>query len=268
MNKEQEQGFISLLDGKRIEWYPSAGADLQDVRSAFRPRRARSPRPNLFIHTDWWYAEGDRDDFSDEIKQDDIILRKAQEHSRLTAVSHQFCVFAQENALNAGRCVEYEGTIKLNDDRVEHFTLVKIAIENEQFAAEFLLPNRICLEALVHKNCGWGCGGGATIPGTWMRGVLSRLKTTYFISDWHGMKGARSGRACWIEGDVPGRSEAARVFPILGESAGERLSYWDLWGECWDISSPHGSVKCFAVVPYENEELLKKSLPEIEASIH
>ena len=79
------------------------------------------------------------------------------------------------------------------------------------------------------------------------------------------MNGARSGRACWIEGEVPGRSDAARVFPILGESAGERLSYWDLWEECWEFGSPHGAVKCFAVVPYETEEPLKKSFPEIKA---
>lgn len=267
MATETNQELIALLKGGLVEWYPSAGGDLQNIRSVYRPRHEKSPRPNVFIHTDWWYAEVSRDDFADEIKDYDIILRKVKELPRLPAKSHQFCVFAQENAPNAGRCVEYDGTIKLNDDRVEHFTLVKIAMENEQFAAEFLLPNQICLEALVHKNCGWGCGGGATIPGTWMRGVLSRLKTKYFITDWHGMNGARSGRACWIEGEVPGRDEAARVFPILGESIGERLSYRDLWEECWEFGSPHGGVKCFAVVPYENEESLKKSLPEIKATM-
>ncbi len=264
---EIKQEIIALLKGNQVEWYPSAGSDLQNIRSAYRSRRELSPRPNVFIHTDWWYAEDSRDDFADEIKDCDIVLLKKKELPRLTVNSHQFCVFAQEDAQNAGRCVEYKGIITKDSGHVEYFTLIKIAIENEQFAAEFLLQNRICLEALIHKNCGWGCGGGATIPGTWMRGVLSRLQTKFFITDWHGMNGARSGRRCWIEGDVPGRSEAARVFPIIGESVGERLSYWDLWEECWEFGSPHGAVKCFAVVPYENEESLKKSLPRIDAMI-
>ena len=265
MATETNQELTALLKGGPVEWYPSAGSDLQNIRSAYRPRRGKSPRPNVLIHTDWWYAEGLRDDFAEEIKDYDLILRKVKELPRLPATSHRFCVFAQEDALNAGRCVVYEGVITKDGGHVDHFTLIKIAIENEQFAAESLLPNRICLEALIHKNCGWGCGGGATIPGTWMRGVLSRLQTKYFITDWRGMNGARSGRACWIEGEVPGRSDAARVFPILGESAGERLSYWDLWEECWEFGSPHGAVKCFAVVTYETEEALRKSIPEIKA---
>ncbi len=265
MSFASQSDLIALLNSGAVEWYPSAGSDLQNVRSSFRRRSGKTPRPNIFVHTDWWYAEGSRNDFADEIREGDVVLRNVREYSQLSAKSHRLCAFAQEDASNAGRCVEYEGALARDDGHVEHFILIKIAIENEQFAAEFLLPNHIRLEALVHKNCGWGCGGGAMIPGTWMRGILLRLQAKYFITDWHGMNGARSGRACWIEGDVPGRSEASRVFPILGESVDKRLSYWPLWDECWELSSPHGDVRCFAIVPYEDEESLKRQLPEIGA---
>ena len=258
MDREQYQDLISLLNGKRIEWYPSAGGDLQNICSAFRARLEKSPRPDVFVHTDWWYAESGRDDFADEIKRDNVILRKVMEYPKLPAVSHRFCVFAQEDSSNAGRCVEYEGTITLNDGGTARFALVKIAIENEQFAAEFLLPNQIHLEALVHKNCGWGCGGGATIPGTWMRSILSRLDVKFFISDNHGLNGCRLSELTIIDGVLhsekmwqeycrPGEYEAGSVYPIINEPPGTTLKLLHQWGECWELGSPHGFVTCVIV---------------------
>lgn len=263
-NKE----LLARITAEKAEWYPSAGDDMANVWSAFKHDQDVAPRPTLFIHTDWGYSVPSWNGFPDEIRADGIVLTRVREYNRLPAESRGFCSLGKNDVVYSGRCIEYGGTIEMGAGEVRRVSLIRIAIENEQFAAEFLLPHHIRLEALVHKNCGWGCGGGATIPGTWMRSILGRLHVKYFISDRHGLNGTRDSMQVFdennhvtfekflIEQCRPGEFQAAQEFPILQEPPGSACRFIKCWDECWDFCSPHGYVTCFAIriSPCKKEE--------------
>ena len=251
--------LLTRCTGEEVEWYPSAGDDMENVWSAFKHDKSGDPKPTLFIHTDWRHSVVEWNGFPDEIRGHGIVLTKTHEYVRLPAEGRGFCVFGKNGAKYSGACIEYSGKIEVCEGNVCEVRLIRIAIENEQFAAEFLLPHQISLEALVHKNYGWGCGGGAAIPGTWMRAVLGRLHVKYFLSDMHGLKGTRkSDFLCdennrfiignlWMEQCRPGEYEASREYPILMEPPGTVLRLSQRWTDCWEYGSPHGFVTCCAV---------------------
>lgn len=270
------EGLARKLAGKDVVWYPSAGGDIHDVISYFnrlggrydtfhrRHRMEDEEIPLVFVHTDGGYSDFLHMEHFIDSEAGHFHLRDEHEMARVPAVSRGFCVFARPDDPEAGRCVEYVYEGFLHHRGYIRFSIITVAIENEQFAAEFLLPNQVDLVAVVHKCCGWGCGGGASCPGTWMRSVLRRLHVKYFITDPHGMVGVDGhfvGRLDYLhtvdftphdrwleEGNRPGESEVSRIYPILKEPPYERVLFrLEGGGELWEQGSPHGFVRWFAV---------------------
>jgi hypothetical protein len=166
------------MRAKHTLWYPSAGNDFRDLIFCSGEYPEINIAPELFIHTD---CMPDFDlDVPNVVYKDRrtaVTLYKEREFERLTVPQTEF---AHWESPEAGRIILYRAEI-ISDrfGKIER-PLIYVICENEWFAAEFLIPNRITVETICHVRYGFG---GAAASGAWLLNVLKILRTRCFISD-------------------------------------------------------------------------------------
>ena len=216
------------IRSKRTLWYPSAGNDFRDLIFCSGKYPGIDLDPELFIHTD---CKPDFDlDIPGIVYQDKhtvVTLCKVREFDRLTVSQQEF---AHWESKESGRILLYQAVI-ISDrfGKIER-PLIYVVCENEWFAAEFLIPNRIAVETVCHVRYGSGFGGAAT-SGTWLRYALKILHSRTFISD-----------------PVPemqnGDLQVLDKYPQLAGSPAELVPQMDIDGKLW---SKHGDVTIYEV---------------------
>ncbi len=168
------------MRAKSVLWYPSAGNDFRDLIFCSGEYPGINSTPELFVHTD---CMPDFDlDTPGVVHKDPyttVALYKEREFDRLTVPQMEF---AHWKSQEAGRMILYR--VEMISDRFGKIErpLIYVVCENEWFAAEFLIPNRIAVETVCRVRYGSGFGGAAT-SGAWLLNVLKILRTRCFISD-------------------------------------------------------------------------------------
>ncbi|MBR2641972.1 MAG: hypothetical protein IKD46_02490, partial [Lentisphaeria bacterium] len=184
--------------------------------------------PELFVHTD---CMPDFDlDTPGVVHKDPhttVALYKEREFDRLTVPQMEF---AHWKSQEAGRMILYR--VEMISDcfgKIER-PLIYVVCENEWFAAEFLVPNRIAVETVCRVRYGSGFGG-AVAAGTWLLDALKILRTRCFISDpLPEMQGA----------DL----QVLEKYPQLAGFPAELTPELEIAGKLW---SNHGDVTVYAV---------------------
>lgn len=213
---------------KRTLWYPSAGQDFRDLIFCSGEYPEISIAPELFIHTD---CMPDFDLDTPGIVYKDphttVTLCKEREFDRLTVPQTEF---AHWKSQDAGRIILYRTEV-ISDrfGKIER-PLIYVVCENEWFAAEFLVPNRIAVETICHVRYGSGFGGAAA-SGAWLLDTLKILRTRCFISD-----------------PIPEMQDSdhavMKKYPQLAGECAEFEPQQEIDGKIW---SNHGDVTVYAI---------------------
>ena len=195
---------------KHICWYPSAGHDFRELlyisdwyyQKNNVPRDRGQKMPDLFILTDVlglpefyrYEYRYHRDDFC---KPGFVLFDdRTQEHStKITVVSfEELCDLdlsfkddlsaANDNSLyNSSWLMEVEIESKISGVITKYkSTILYAAVQNEAFANEFLIPNKIKVEYQVLIRYGEGFGG-ANVKPTWILLAFQELGIRYVVSN-------------------------------------------------------------------------------------
>lgn len=216
------------MKAHRAAWYPSAGTDFRDLIFLSGEYPEIDIAPELFIHTD----SDPGFEFADKqvVYEDDhtcVTLTKEREFDRLPVPALQFADFSDRK--NAGRIALFQAEIE--SDRFGTLTrkLIYAVCENEWFAANLLVPNRVPVETVCHIRYGSGFGG-ARNSGAWLLHTLKILHARNYVSDPAGAKTDDTVQGVWksfpqLQGETP-RLVPGTVIP----------------GRIW---SNHGDVTCY-----------------------
>lgn len=208
---------------KRTLWYPSAGNDFRDLIFCSGEYPGININPELFIHTDCMQNfDLDTPGIVYKDRHTAVTLYKEREFDRMTAPKTEF---AHWESQEAGRIILYR--VEIISDRFKKIEkpLIYVICENEWFAAEFLIPNRIAVETVCRVRYGSGFGGAAA-SGAWLLNTLKILRTRYFISD-------------PISEMNGGNYTVLKKYPQLAGVPAELVSHLEINGKLW---SDHGDV--------------------------
>ena len=216
------------MRAKSVLWYPSAGKDFRDLIFCSGEYPGIGITPELFVHTD---CMPDFDlDIPGTVYKDRhtaVTLYKEREFDCLTVPQMEF---AHWKSHDAGRIILYRAEIISDRFGKIEKPLIYVVCENEWFAAEFLIPNRITVETVCHVRYGSGFGGAAT-SGAWLLNVLKILRTRCFISD-------------PIPEMQDGDYTVMKKYPQLAGECAEFEPQLEIDGKIW---SNHGEVTVYAI---------------------
>ncbi len=216
------------MRAKRVLWYPSAGNDFRDLIFCSGEYPGIDITPELFVHTDCM-PDFDLDTPGAVYKDRHtaVTLYKEREFDRMTVPQMEF---AHWKSHDAGRIILYRAEI-ISDrfGKIEQH-LLYVVCENEWFAAEFLIPNRIAVETVCRVRYGSGFGGAAA-SGAWLLNVLKILRTRYFISD-------------PLPKMQDGDHAVMKKYPQLAGECAEFEPQQEIDGKIW---SNHGDVTVYAI---------------------
>lgn len=230
-NTPEEIAMLNSLLTERMRdhvcaWYPSAGNDCRDLLYLCGEYPGISFMPDLFIHTDALPPEFVNGGEAYRDKHTAVTARLVREYDHLPKQEKMFAHWQK----NSGYTAEYR--MKIESDRFGIFerSLLYAVCENEFFAANLLVPNRIALDTVCHVRYGSSLGG-ATNSGAWILSALKILHVKHFLSDPH-----RQQRS-------PDFS-VLRQFPQLNGHPARLAPGTVIPGQLW---SNYGDVTCFEV---------------------
>ena len=217
------------MRAKRTLWYPSADRDFRDLVFCSGEYPGIDISPELFVHTDCKPNFGlDAPGIVYEDAHTRVTLHKEREFDRLSVPCGEFAHWASKEA---GRILLYQAeTVSDRFGRIER-PLIYAVCENEWFAANLLIPNRVPVETVCHIRYGNGFGG-AKNSGAWLLHVLKILHARNYVSDPDGTKTDDTLRPVW------------KSFPQLHGEIPRLVPGTVITGKLW---SDHGDVTCYAV---------------------
>ncbi len=174
--------LTAFLKAHRCVWYPSAGDDFRDLIFLSGKYPCIDTAPELFIHTDCSavFMFHKKDNIVYEDGHTVIRAEKLQNFERLHPVQ-EFAHFQCAKTYN-GRTALFQ--ISIDSDTFGHIErkLLYAVCENEWFAGNILVPQRIPIDTICRVRYGNGFGG-AVNDGSWLVPAMNILGTKNFFSD-------------------------------------------------------------------------------------
>ncbi len=174
--------LTAFLKAHRCVWYPSAGGDFRDIMFLSGKYPGIDVEPELFIHTDcdasFMFYKKDFIVYQDE--RTTVRAVRLQNFERLHPVQ-EFADFQCAKTYN-GRTALFQ--ISIDSDTFGHIErkLLYAVCENEWFAGNIFVPQRIPIDTICRIRYGNGFGG-ALNDGSWLISAMNVLKTKNFFSD-------------------------------------------------------------------------------------
>ena len=177
--------LVETLRDHRCAWYPSCNEDFRDLLFLSGNYPGIDCAPELFIHTDCCpHVEFVPGGVTYEDVHTRVTLEQVDELDRLPFREARFCHFRREELF--GRV--FDCRVRVDSDRFGEIVrrVVYAVCENEYFAANVLIPNRVPVETVCHVRYGSGFGG-ANNSGAWLVRTLRALHARWYVSDRSGL---------------------------------------------------------------------------------
>ena len=177
--------LVDTLRDHRCAWYPSCDTDFRDLLFLSGEYPGIACRPELFIHTDCCpnleFAPGQ---VVHEDEHTRVTLEQIDSFTALPIPELRFCHFRKPELLGK----VFDCMVRVESDRFGTIRqrVVYAVCENEWFAANLLIPNRVAVEAVCHVRYGAGFGG-ANNSGAWLVRTLRALHAKWYVSDPSGL---------------------------------------------------------------------------------
>lgn len=186
-NESNDMSFIEEFRHNRCAWYPSAGSDFRDLMFLSGLYENINVSADLFIHTDSNPSVDFKRNSYD--KKELILYRDVRTQVKIEDI--KYCDFSPKIQNKFSHFCSYSdisfvasGNVKIESEILGTFNkkLIYIGCENEWFAANILIPNKLKIHYICHVRYGGGFGG-ANNNGQWLLKTLKTLNCKYYFSD-------------------------------------------------------------------------------------